>query len=325
MMCCLLAGAVGTVQAAPGQRTWPTSVREISSPFGMRTHPVTGEYKLHSGIDFPAPTGAPVVAATDGTVRVHPNHPAWGNYIEVVPIADATTLYAHLSAFDVADGQQVTAGQLIGRVGSTGYSTGPHLHFEVQVNGVPIDPEPWLAGAAAAAGTAMPVPLPGSAGLDVARAQWQAALDAYRAADAEARTTQEERTAAAQTVRAATRRETIAAARAADAKRTVARLARAAYITGSDQTSPIRVFTEGPLAAQQMTRMSAAVGGAGSDLSSNLTVVLDAADAARQATRAALDAYLQTDERNQQAEIALTRAEKELAAAEREYRLRVQL
>ncbi len=120
----------------------------ITSPYGMRVHPLTGVYKLHSGTDFGASCGAPVYAAYPGTVESTGYEGAYGNRIEVshgtVDGVDVTTTYNHLSAFSSSPGQSVAAGDLIGRVGTTGSSTGCHLHFEVLVNGNFTDPMAWL-------------------------------------------------------------------------------------------------------------------------------------------------------------------------------------
>lgn len=115
-----------------------------SSGYGMRTHPVKGTEHLHAGLDLAAPTGAPVSAAAGGTV-VHAG-PAgtYGNLVTVRHESGYETRYAHLSEVSVVKGAKVEAGQQVGRVGSTGLSTGPHLHFEVRENGATVDPAPLL-------------------------------------------------------------------------------------------------------------------------------------------------------------------------------------
>jgi murein DD-endopeptidase MepM/ murein hydrolase activator NlpD len=109
---------------------------------------VTGVYKLHSGTDFGASCGSPVYAAYPGTVESTGYEGAYGNRIEIshgaIDGMDVTTTYNHLSAFSSSPGQSVATGDLIGRVGTTGSSTGCHLHFEVLVNGDFTDPMAWL-------------------------------------------------------------------------------------------------------------------------------------------------------------------------------------
>ncbi|KUK11493.1 MAG: M23B-like peptidase [Clostridia bacterium 41_269] len=110
---------------------WPVK-GTITSDFGMRVHPVLGKVRMHTGIDIAAPHGAPVVSAADGTVIFAGRMGAYGNAV-MVEHGTCRTLYAHLSDILVRAGQAVKAGSVIGRVGSTGLSTGPHLHFEVRV------------------------------------------------------------------------------------------------------------------------------------------------------------------------------------------------
>lgn len=130
----------GWVRPAAGPRT---------SPFGMRINPVTGQYKLHAGSDIGAPTGAPIHAAKAGKV-ISTSDPAhsggYGNYTVVDHGNGQRTAYAHQSKFAVKPGQSVMAGQTIGYVGTTGNSTGPHLHFEYLKNGVRVNPNQIIPG-----------------------------------------------------------------------------------------------------------------------------------------------------------------------------------
>lgn len=128
--------------------TAPVSPLTITSPFGSRQHPLTGVTKLHTGVDFAAPQGAQVVAARRGRVVFAALTSAYGNRIVIdhgtIQGKRVETTYSHLSALETSVGQTVEAGALIGRVGSTGLSTGPHLHFEVILDGYYTDPRPWV-------------------------------------------------------------------------------------------------------------------------------------------------------------------------------------
>jgi hypothetical protein len=131
----------------------------LTSPFGYRTHPVTGERSLHEGTDYAAPDGTPIYAAADGIVAVAEYSEAWGGHIVIDHTVDGkpvSTGYIHMwkTGIHVSVGQKVTAGQHIGDVGSSGRSTGPHLHFEVHPGGRdPIDPDQWLKAHGAASQT----------------------------------------------------------------------------------------------------------------------------------------------------------------------------
>jgi len=121
--------------------TWPTpGYWTITSPFGYRTHPITREYKLHTGVDIGAPNGAKINAAGSGVVIFSGWYGAYGNAVIIDHGNKISTLYGHMSSRAVTEGQEILAGQNIGRVGSTGWSTGPHLHFEVRKDGVPTNP-----------------------------------------------------------------------------------------------------------------------------------------------------------------------------------------
>lgn len=123
----------------------PVSGGRIGSPFGFRIDPITGRTALHTGLDFPADTGTPIVAAAGGVVVVQDLHPAYGNMIEIDHGNNIITRYGHTSKVFVKKGDIVKRGQKIAEVGSTGRSTGPHLHFEVWVSGVVQDPARFLA------------------------------------------------------------------------------------------------------------------------------------------------------------------------------------
>lgn len=124
---------------ASGSLSWPVR-GPITSPFGWRMHPIYHRLILHEGIDIGADTGTPIRAANGGRVIVAGWVSGYGNYIAIDHGSGISTGYGHCSALFVAVGQTVQKGQVIGDVGSTGNSTGPHLHFEVRVKGVPVDP-----------------------------------------------------------------------------------------------------------------------------------------------------------------------------------------
>jgi murein DD-endopeptidase MepM/ murein hydrolase activator NlpD len=116
----------------------------ITSPFGWRIHPILGYRKFHTGVDFGVGYGTPIRTADSGTVIYSTWMGGYGNVIIVDHGNGLSTLYAHQSSLAVGSGARVTRGQTVGYVGSTGFSTGPHLHFEVRVNGNPVDPMGYL-------------------------------------------------------------------------------------------------------------------------------------------------------------------------------------
>jgi len=126
-------------------RNTPVVEGFVGSGFGMRMDPFTGEYTMHTGIDFAAPTGTPILAAAGGVVASAEPHPEFGNVVRVDHGNGLSTLYAHASKFIVKTGDIIRKGQPIALVGATGRATGPHLHFEVRVNGVPVNPLKYLA------------------------------------------------------------------------------------------------------------------------------------------------------------------------------------
>ncbi len=123
---------------------WPLSIVRITSEFGPRIHPIYGTERMHDGIDFGAASGVPIFAASDGVVVSAGERGGYGRAVVIDHGESLSTLYAHQSEIAAAVGDQVQRGQVIGYVGSTGYSTGPHLHFEVRVNGTPVDPMLYL-------------------------------------------------------------------------------------------------------------------------------------------------------------------------------------
>ena len=125
-----------TAQPVPGSH--------LGSYFGWRIDPITGRSALHSGLDFQADTGTPILAAAGGVVVVQEYHPGFGNMVEIDHGNSLITRYAHASATFVKKGDLVKRGQKIAALGSTGRSTGPHLHFEVLADGTPQDPQKFL-------------------------------------------------------------------------------------------------------------------------------------------------------------------------------------
>jgi murein DD-endopeptidase MepM/ murein hydrolase activator NlpD len=122
----------------------PVSEGFVGSGYGMRTDPFTGQLAMHAGVDFAAPVGTPIYAAAGGVVAAAEMNPVYGNTVQLDHGNGLSTLYAHASRLVVKPGDIVRRGQKIAEVGSTGRSTGPHLHFEVHVNGVPQNPLKFL-------------------------------------------------------------------------------------------------------------------------------------------------------------------------------------
>jgi len=137
----------GSAPSAPtrgaGRLRYPIDA-PVTSEYGWRVHPVYGTRKLHTGMDFGAPTGAAIHAAADGVVVTAGSMGGYGNAVVIDHGGGLATLYAHQSRVAVRVGQRVSTGQVIGYVGSTGLSTGPHLHFEVRVGGNPVNPRGYL-------------------------------------------------------------------------------------------------------------------------------------------------------------------------------------
>ncbi len=130
-----------------GVMAWPVSGGgRVTSNFGYRIHPILKEKKLHTGIDIAAPSGTGIFAANDGRVIYAGTKGTYGKAVIVDHGGGIVTLYAHCSSILVSDGQDVKKGDTIAKVGSTGYSTGPHLHFEVRVNGDYVNPAPYIGG-----------------------------------------------------------------------------------------------------------------------------------------------------------------------------------
>ncbi len=128
-----------------GELAWPVpGYATITSGYGMRMHPIFGVYRLHTGVDIGAPLGSTIVAANEGVVILSEYSSSYGNYVMIDHGGGVVTLYAHGLKSWVEVGQEVKKGDEIMLVGSTGWSTGPHLHFEVRINGETLDPLPYI-------------------------------------------------------------------------------------------------------------------------------------------------------------------------------------
>jgi murein DD-endopeptidase MepM/ murein hydrolase activator NlpD len=134
------AGNAGQPQQASSGMTWPVAGARITSYFGNRYHPILHFTRFHAGVDFGASWGSPIVAAADGQVAAAGWAGGYGREVQISHGGGLTTVYAHMSEIVAQPGSFVHAGQLIGYVGSSGLSTGPHLHYEVRRNGVPVNP-----------------------------------------------------------------------------------------------------------------------------------------------------------------------------------------
>lgn len=122
----------------------PVDGVRLSSSFGMREHPVLGGRRAHKGVDLAAPTGTPIYATADGVVGKAEWFSGYGLYVQLDHGAELETRYGHMSRLNVAAGQRVRKGDVIGYVGSTGRSTGPHLHYEVRIAGEAMNPIPYM-------------------------------------------------------------------------------------------------------------------------------------------------------------------------------------
>jgi len=123
----------------------PLAAASTTSSYGMRTHPVLGGMRAHRGIDLAAPTGTPVYATADGVVGKAEWFSSYGLFVQIAHGSELETRYAHMSRLAVGPGERVRKGDVIGYVGSTGRSTGPHLHYEVRVSGEAVNPIPYMA------------------------------------------------------------------------------------------------------------------------------------------------------------------------------------
>jgi len=136
-------GEGGATASIPSQK--PVEALSLSSSYGVRSDPFTGRARRHEGIDIPGPMGTPIYATADGVAE----HAGWsngyGNLVKLSHGAGLETRYGHMSALSVNPGDHIAKGQIIGYMGSTGRSTGSHLHYEVRIDGAAVNPLPFLA------------------------------------------------------------------------------------------------------------------------------------------------------------------------------------
>ncbi|MBL28312.1 MAG: hypothetical protein CMM50_12280 [Rhodospirillaceae bacterium] len=122
----------------------PEAKSRVSSHYGWRIHPMTGERAFHTGVDIAAPSGTPVLATAPGIVHAIGQHPRLGNYVMIDYLDGSVGTYGHLKRIEAASGDIVARGDMVGRVGSTGRSTGPHLDYSLKIDGRNVDPLPLL-------------------------------------------------------------------------------------------------------------------------------------------------------------------------------------
>ena len=144
-----LDGSANRIGATPRQAVSVPSITPVqgfrlTSAFGNRVHPVLGGVRMHEGVDLAVPNGTPIYAPADGLVEMAQRFGSYGNFIKIMHGGEMETRYGHLSGYNVVAGQHVHKGDVIGYVGSTGRATGPHLHYEVRIDGHAVDPMPYL-------------------------------------------------------------------------------------------------------------------------------------------------------------------------------------
>ncbi|MDY5100390.1 MAG: M23 family metallopeptidase, partial [Oscillospiraceae bacterium] len=139
-------GGTGGSVMGTGDFRWPVDCYLITSEYGYRIHPIQNVTKFHAGVDIGAQSGQSIYASAAGTVAVSTYNDSYGNYVLINHGGGNATLYAHMSSTAVTAGQYVSQGQVIGYVGSTGWSSGPHLHFEIRLNGSTVNPLQFFSG-----------------------------------------------------------------------------------------------------------------------------------------------------------------------------------
>ena len=131
---------IRTLASSKSMLSYPLPRMKITSKFGIRRHPISGKVKGHTGVDLSASVGTPIRAAASGVIVKASYYSGYGRYIKIKHAASINTAYGHLSRIVVRNGQHVSQGQIIGYTGNSGYSTGPHLHYEVMKNGQFVNP-----------------------------------------------------------------------------------------------------------------------------------------------------------------------------------------
>ena len=137
-------GNGGSIVVGTGSYQWPLPGYTPGYTYGWRMHPIFHEMRWHAGEDIGAPNGTPILAVDSGTVALATYGSGYGNYVVISHGGSLSSLYGHMSAMAVSTGQSVNKGDVIGYVGSTGWSTGPHLHLEMRINGSNVDPKPYF-------------------------------------------------------------------------------------------------------------------------------------------------------------------------------------
>jgi murein DD-endopeptidase MepM/ murein hydrolase activator NlpD len=137
-----IARKTGSAVSIPSRM--PVKGIHLTSGYGMRNHPVTGRRRAHKGIDLAGPTGTPVHASADGIISRADWFSTYGLYVSIEHGGEIQTRYAHMSRLNVAKGQRINKGDVIGFIGSTGRSTGPHLHYEVRISNKAVNPIPYM-------------------------------------------------------------------------------------------------------------------------------------------------------------------------------------
>lgn len=160
--------AVGPSRSGSIPSLMPVQTTRLTSAFGMRWHPVLGGRRPHEGVDLAGPVGTPVHATGDGVIGRADWFSGYGLFVEIEHSSQLETRYGHMSRLNVAAGQFVHRGDVIGYIGTTGRTTGPHLHYEVRVNGIAVNPMPYMQGLGSAELARASVPASGIADATVA-------------------------------------------------------------------------------------------------------------------------------------------------------------